>query len=44
MNTTQTPVRIPANHTVMKRLGNWTTERCFQVCAHRTVDDPTHTI
>ncbi|HEY0804457.1 MAG TPA: hypothetical protein VGD84_05310 [Pseudonocardiaceae bacterium] len=35
MNTTQTPVRIPANHTVTKRLGNWTTERHFQVRAHR---------
>jgi hypothetical protein len=30
-----TSVRIPANHTVTKRLGNWTTERRFQVRAHR---------
>ena len=35
MTSTQTPVRIPANHTVTKRLGNWTTEREFQVRAHR---------
>jgi hypothetical protein len=36
MDTTQTtPVRIPANHTLTKRLGNWTTERRFQVRAHR---------
>ena len=42
MNTTQvtpvtpaTPVRIPANYTTLKRLGNWTTERQFQVRAHR---------
>lgn len=36
MNETPTsPVRIPANHTVTKRLGNWTTEREFQVRAHR---------
>jgi hypothetical protein len=35
MTSTQTPVRIPANHTVTKRLGNWTTERHFQVRAHR---------
>jgi hypothetical protein len=30
-----TPVRIPANHAVTKRLGHWTTERQFQVRAHR---------
>jgi hypothetical protein len=39
MNTTQptaaAPVRIPANHTVTKRLGNWTTARQFQVRSHR---------
>jgi hypothetical protein len=39
MNATQTaavaPVRIPANNTVAKRLGNWTTARQFQVRAHR---------
>lgn len=35
MTFTQTPVRIPANHTVTKKLGNWTTEREFQVRAHR---------
>jgi hypothetical protein len=39
MNLTQTgsagPVRIPANHAVTKRLGNWTTARQFQVRAHR---------
>jgi hypothetical protein len=38
MSTTQTapaPVRIPANHTVTKRLGNWTTARQFQVRSHR---------
>ena len=29
------PVRIPANYTTTKRLGNWTTERRFQVRAHR---------
>jgi hypothetical protein len=29
------PVRIPGNHTVTKRLGNWTTARQFQVRAHR---------
>ncbi len=29
------PVRIAANHAVTKRLGNWTTERHFQVRAHR---------
>ena len=28
-------VRIPANHAVTKRLGNWTTARRFQVRAHR---------
>jgi hypothetical protein len=39
MNLTQTDlsetVRIPANHAVTKRLGNWTTARRFQVRAHR---------
>src|SRR6266480_6690141 len=39
MNLTQAtpaaPVRIPANHAVTKRLGNWTTARRFQVRAHR---------
>ena len=39
MNLTQTattgPVKIPANHAVTKRLGNWTTARQFQVRAHR---------
>lgn len=36
MNTTQTaPVRVSANRTVTKRLGNWTTARRFQVRAHR---------
>lgn len=35
MTSTHTPVRIPANHTVTKKLGNWTTEREFQVRAHR---------
>jgi hypothetical protein len=38
MNTTQTataPVRIAANYTVTKQLGNWTTAREFQVRAHR---------
>src|SRR5882672_8461321 len=37
METTQTaaPVRIPANHAVTKRLGNWTAERHFEVHAHR---------
>ena len=42
MNTSQvtpaapaTAVRIPANYTTVKRLGNWTTERQFQVRAHR---------
>ena len=29
------PVKIPANHAVTKRLGNWTTARRFQVRAHR---------
>src|ERR1700746_2866295 len=29
------PVRIPANYTTAKRLGNWTTGRRFQVRAHR---------
>jgi len=29
------PVRVPANHAVTKRLGNWTTARQFQVRAHR---------
>ena len=31
----QAPVRIPANHTVTKRLGNWTTARDFEVRANR---------
>jgi hypothetical protein len=39
MNTTHdapaTAVRVAANHTATKRLGNWTTERRFQVRAHR---------
>jgi len=39
MNLIQTapaaPVRVAANHTVTKRLGNWTTARQFQVRAHR---------
>jgi hypothetical protein len=37
MNDVQTiePVRIPANYTVTKRLGRWTTERRFEVHAHR---------
>ena len=42
MNTSQitpaapaTAVRIPANYATVKRLGNWTTERQFQVRAHR---------
>ena len=39
MNLTQAapaaPVRVPANHAVTKRLGNWTTARQFQVRAHR---------
>ena len=39
MNLTHTattgPVKIPANHAVNKRLGNWTTARKFQVRAHR---------
>jgi hypothetical protein len=36
MTTTQTaPIRIPAHSTVTKRLGNWTTERRFQVRSHR---------
>jgi hypothetical protein len=39
INLTQTDptetVRIPANHAVTKRLGNWTTARRFQVRAHR---------
>jgi hypothetical protein len=28
-------VRVPANHTVTKRLGHWTTERRFEVRNHR---------
>ena len=28
------PVRVPANHTVTKRLGHWTTERRFEVRNH----------
>ncbi|HKS98995.1 MAG TPA: hypothetical protein VJT31_05630 [Rugosimonospora sp.] len=36
MTTTPTaPVRIAAHHAVTKRLGHWTTERDFQVRAHR---------
>jgi hypothetical protein len=39
MNTTQTtttePVRVAANYTVTKRLGNWTTADRFQVRSHR---------
>jgi len=39
MNTTTPsvagPVRVLANHSVTKRLGNWTTARQFQVHAHR---------
>ncbi len=29
------PVRIPANYAVTKKLGHWTTERSFEVHAHR---------
>jgi hypothetical protein len=29
------PVRVPANHTVTKHLGHWTTERRFEVHNHR---------
>ncbi|HEY3506900.1 MAG TPA: hypothetical protein VGN37_29435 [Actinocatenispora sp.] len=29
------PVRIPAHHTSTRRLGHWTTERAFEVRAHR---------
>ena len=39
MNLTHTDhtdrIKIPANHAVTKRLGNWTTARQFQVRAHR---------
>jgi hypothetical protein len=36
MQTIQTtPVRVPANNTVTKRLGNWTDARTFEVHAHR---------
>ncbi|GIG59883.1 hypothetical protein Lfu02_42550 [Longispora fulva] len=35
MDTVTTPVRIPAHHTLTRRLGHWTTEREFQVRAHR---------
>jgi hypothetical protein len=39
MSTTQTTsdpvVRVPANNTLTKRLGNWTTARRFEVRAHR---------
>ena len=39
MNTTTPsvagPVRVLANHSVTKQLGNWTTARQFQVHAHR---------
>src|SRR5215475_11199116 len=31
------PVRVPANRTVTKRLGHWTTERRFEVRNHRGV-------
>jgi hypothetical protein len=34
-DTPTTPVRIAANHAVVKRLGNWTDHRDFQVRAHR---------
>lgn len=29
------PVRIPAHHASTRRLGHWTTERAFEVRAHR---------
>jgi hypothetical protein len=32
---TAEPVRIPANHTVTKHLGHWTTQRRFEVRNHR---------
>ncbi|WP_412538150.1 hypothetical protein R8Z50_20055 [Longispora sp. K20-0274] len=32
---TATPVRVPAHHTLTRHLGHWTTEREFQVRAHR---------
>jgi hypothetical protein len=32
-----TTVRIPANHTVTRKLGHWTTEREFEVRAHHGV-------
>jgi hypothetical protein len=32
---TAPPVRVPANHTVTKHLGHWTTERRFEVRNHR---------
>lgn len=35
MTSTQTPVRIQANHALTKKLGNWTTESEFEVRAHR---------
>jgi hypothetical protein len=31
------PVRVPANNTVTKRLGHWTTERRFEVRNHRGI-------
>ncbi|MFC6017281.1 hypothetical protein ACFP2T_13820 [Plantactinospora solaniradicis] len=34
---TTTPVRIAAHHAVTKRLGNWTTDREFEVRAHHGV-------
>jgi hypothetical protein len=36
-NISAIPVRIPANNAVTKRLGHWTTERQFEVRAHRGV-------
>jgi hypothetical protein len=35
MTTTESPVRIPAHHASTRRLGHWTTERAFEVRAHR---------
>src|SRR5215468_6578394 len=32
---TAEPVRVPANHTVTKHLGHWTTQRRFEVRNHR---------
>ena len=31
------PIRVPANNTVTKRLGHWTTERRFEVRNHRGI-------